>query len=129
MAKSSFAMAERYIQLRKKYAPKSWADTIVRINEMILTPLITIFYILLNGSDFMTVVPAMFSTYQVWSGFIEFCQLRHWLQITYLKTMLIGGPFITTNDPEYLPYVYADAVTRLDMHRQRSGRARQREEP
>lgn len=122
-------MAERYIQLRKKYAPKSWADTIVRINEMILTPLITIFYILLNGSDVMTVVPALYNTYQAWRGFLEFCELRHWLQMTYLKTMVIGGPFITTNDPEYLPYVFADAVTRLDMHRQGFGRVRQQEEP
>jgi hypothetical protein len=33
----------------------------------------------------------------------------------YLKTMQIGGPFIVTNDPEYIPYVFADAVTRHDM--------------
>jgi hypothetical protein len=120
MAKSSFATAERYIQLRRKYAPKTWADTIVRINELILTPLITIFFILLHGSDFMTVVPAMYSTYQAWLGFIEYYELRYWLQLTYLKTMLLGGPFITTNDPEYLPYVFADAVTRADMRRQGS---------
>lgn len=122
MAMSSFATAERYIQLRRKYAPKSWADTIVRINELILTPLITIFYILLDGSDFMTVVPAIYNTYNSWVGFLEYSELRYWLQLTYMKTMLLGGPFITTNDPEYLPYVYADAVTRLEMHRQRSAR-------
>lgn len=68
----------------------------------------------------MTVVPALYNTYNAWVGFLEFSELRYWLQLTYLKTMLLGGPFITTNDPEYLPYVYADAVTRLEMHRQRS---------
>jgi hypothetical protein len=115
MAMSNFAVAERYIQLRKLCAPNSWGDVMIRINEMILTPLITIFFIFLHGSDFTTVVPAMFTVYRSWTEFLEYCELRFVIQRMYLKTMQIGGPFIVTNDPEYIPYVFADAVTRHDM--------------
>lgn len=120
MAMSNFALAERYIQLRRLCAPQSWGDLMIRINEMILTPLITIFFIFLHGSDFATVVPAMFTVYRSWTEFMEYSELRFAIQRMYLKTMQIGGPFIVTNDPEYIPYVFADAVTRHDMLRQGS---------
>ncbi len=119
MAMSNFGVAERYIQLRRLCAPKSWGDLMIRINEMILTPLITLFFVFLHGSDFMTVVPAIFTVYRAWTEFLEYNELRFAVQRMYLKTMLIGGPFIVTNDPEYIPYVFADAVTRHDEHLQR----------
>jgi hypothetical protein len=119
---SNFAIAERYIQLRKVCAPESWGDLVIRINEMILTPLITIFFVFLHGSDAMTVIPAVFTVYRTWTEFLEYCELRFAVQRMYLKTMQIGGPFIVTNDPEYIPYVFADAVTRDGMRRQGSGR-------
>jgi hypothetical protein len=122
MAMSSpFALAERYIQLRSIYAPESWGDVMMRINELILTPLITIFFIFLDGSDFMTVVPAIANTVRSWSDFLDYCRLRFEMQRMYLQTMVMGGPFIVTNDPKYLPYVYADAVVRHALPRQRSG--------
>ena len=118
---SPFALAERYIQLRSIYAPESWGDVMMRINELILTPLITIFFIFLDGSDFMTVVPAIANTVRSWSDFLDYCRLRFEMQRMYLQTMVMGGPFIVTNDPKYLPYVYADAVVRHALPRQRSG--------
>jgi hypothetical protein len=130
MAMSSpFALAERYIQLRSVYAPESWGDVVMRINELILTPLITIFFIFLDGSDFMTVIPAIANTVRSWSDFLDYCRLRFEVQRMYLQTMVMGGPFIVTNDPKYLPYVYADAVVRHALPRQRSGNVHQRQEP
>jgi len=117
---SPFARAERYIQLRSIYAPESWGDVMMRINELILAPLITIFFIFFDGSDAMTVIPAIANTVRSWIEFLEFCRLRFEMQRMYLQTMVMGGPFIVTNDPKYLPYVYADAVVRHDMRRLRS---------
>ena len=119
-SKSPFALAERYIELRRICAPRSWGDLMIRINEMILTPLITIFFVLADKFEWMSVIPAVMSTYRVWSEWIEFSTLRFQMQQMYLTTMKTGGPFIVTNDPDYLPYVYADAVVRHDMHRQGS---------
>lgn len=128
-SKSPFALAERYIQLRRLCAPQSWGDLMIRINEMILTPLITIFFLLADKFDWMTVIPAALSTYRVWSEWIEFSDLRFQMQDMYLTTMKSGGPHIVTNDPDYLPYVYADAVVRHDMRRQGSGSVRPQGEP
>jgi hypothetical protein len=130
MATSSpFAIAERYIQLRSIYAPESWGDVMMRINELILTPLITIFFIFLDGSDFMTVLPAFANTVRNWISFLDYQRLRFVMQRMYLQTMVMGGPFIVTNDPKYLPYVYADAVVRRDMRHQHSAKDRLREGP
>lgn len=109
---SSFAIAERYIQLKRKCLPKTWSDTILRINEMILTPLITICFFFIGHSGLVSVLPVLFHAYKAWSEWIEFSDLRFKMQKMYMQTMLLGGPFIVTNDPEYLPYVYADAITR-----------------
>ena len=111
-----FEKAERYIQLRNTYSPKSWGDVMIRINEMIITPWITIFFMLLNSIDLFTLIPSALSVYRAWSGWMEFQELRFLMQRMYLRTMQHGGPFIVTNDTDYLPYVYADAMIRLDTH-------------
>ena len=107
-----FQIAERYIQLRKKCLPQNWVEVIMRINEMILTPLITIFLFVIRKSDLLSVIPTLFSTFRIWKDWMEFSHLRFEMQKMFLDTMRFGGPQIVTNDPEYLPYVYADAAFR-----------------
>ena len=89
----------------------------IRINEMILAPLITIFFMFLDGGDLISLLTCAMSTDKVWSEWIEFQTLRFEMQQMYLTTMKTGGPFIVTNDSDYLPYVYADAVMRAGQHR------------
>jgi hypothetical protein len=108
-----FEIAERYIQLRRKCAPTSWVETIMRINEMILTPLITIFLFLVGRTDTLSMVATSLSVFRAWREWIEFTRLRFEVQTMFLQTMTTGGPRIVTNDPEYMPYVFADAVTRI----------------
>ena len=113
-----FEIAERYIQLRRKCAPTSWVETIMRINEMILTPLITIFLFILGKNDTISVIATAFSVFRAWKEWIEFSRLRFEVQEMFLHTMATGGPRIVTNDPEYMPYVFADAVIRpYALHR------------
>jgi hypothetical protein len=116
-----FKVAERYLQLKKVCAPKSMGDTMIRINEMILSPLISLTFLCLDSLDLVSIVTAAFSAYRVWREWLEYCELRFTMQHMYLTTMATGGPQIVTNDPEYLPYVYADAVVRASMRRPDSG--------
>jgi hypothetical protein len=109
---SPFQIAERYIQLRKKYLPQNWVETIMRINEMILTPLITIFLFITKNTDLLSMTLTFFSTFRTWKDWIEFTHLRFEMQKMFLDTMRFGGPQIVTNDSDYLPYVYADAAFR-----------------
>lgn len=101
----------------------------MRINELIITPLITIFFILIEEIDFIGVISALFSTVRAWMDYMKFCTLRFDMQMMYLQTMRMGGPFISTNDPDYLPYVYADAVVRHDTLHPRSAKVHPLAEP
>ena len=114
--KTPFQTAERYIQLRKQYAPKTWGDTMILINSMVVTPLITIFLLLIRNTSLISVLSAASGTFQSWRGWIEYNNLRFEVQRMYLRTVEVGGPFITTNDNDYMPYVFADAVMRGEQH-------------
>lgn len=110
--KTAFQLADRYIALRAKCAPQSWGDTVLRFNEMVIGPLIALCMTFLGKHDLFAMVSAAMATYRSWSEWLEYDDLRFQMQKMRLDTLVMGGPFIRTNDPTYLPYVYADAVTR-----------------
>jgi hypothetical protein len=101
----------------------------IRINEMILTPLICIFFVILRQADIMLIISSCIATFRSWSEWIEYQELRILMQRMYLVCMATGGPLIRTNDNEYLPYVYADAVVRRGMRRQDSETGLPKEAP
>ena len=110
-----FKTAERYIQLRKICVPISWAEFITRMNDMILIPIISFFLLLIHGEDLITFAFTMMKSYQVWKEFTEYTDLRFQVQRMFLYSQSVGGPFIVTNDPTYMPYVFADAVYRVPV--------------
>lgn len=107
-----FRVAERFIQLRKKWDTDSWMTTIMRFNEVVLTPLISLFLFLIKKSDIFGLISSITMTYKAWSEWIEYCDLKFKVQSMFLHTIVNGGPFIVTNDREYMPYVWADGVMR-----------------
>jgi hypothetical protein len=113
MIHKPFEIAERYIQLRKRYASESWGDYVLVFNEMILGPLITLFLMFIGGSDMMMVISTSTHAYTTWCEWEEYHTLRSVVQEMFLTMSIHGGPQITTNDLEYLPYVFADAMVRL----------------
>jgi hypothetical protein len=93
----------------------------IQINEMILAPLISLTFLCLQSLDLISAVTSALSVYRAWAQWIEYSSLRFEMQRMYLQTMAHGGPQIVTNDPEYLPYVYADAVVRAGTRRLGAG--------
>jgi hypothetical protein len=84
----------------------------IRLNEMLLAPLIAFFFAFIGKADFMTIISAATTAHKAWTEWIEYQDLRFEVQRMYLLTAAVGGPFISTNDPDYQAYVYADAVMR-----------------
>ena len=84
----------------------------IRLNEMIVAPLVACFFAFMGKGDIMMVLSAATTAHRVWTEWIEFQDLRFQMQRMYLVSSMVGGPFIVTNDPAYEPYVYADAVVR-----------------
>lgn len=107
-----FQIAERYIQLKKQCASESWADTALLVNQLIFEPLITLTMLFMGTKDLFMYISGFMNIYRSWSEWIEYNDLRFKVQDMYLTTMKTGGPHIVTNDPLYLPYVFADAVVR-----------------
>lgn len=110
-----FKTAERYIQLRTKCAPEKWADTFHLMSDMILMPIIMLFLIFTRVADPLTVAMNGLKAYNAWKEYIEYTQLRFEVQRMFVHCQLVGGPFIVTNDPKYMPYVFADAVQRVPV--------------
>jgi len=101
----------------------------MRINELIVSPWICIFFLLLNQSNVMMVVTTAIATYTAWAEWLEYQELRYIMQRMHLTCLVTGGPFIRTNDDEYLPYVFADAVLRWRMRHPDSEKDRPQEAP
>jgi len=109
---SAFQLAERYIELSKVWDSDEWYLLAKHINEMILMPLIAFFSYVADVSDMMFFVTSFISAWGAWVEFTEFVNLKFTMQRMRLRAIRAGGPFIVTNDPTYMPYVWADAVTR-----------------
>ena len=118
MQSSPFQLAERYIQLRKLCVSQTWGDTVMRFNEMIIAPIMTLFFVFARDRDLFATASSAIAVYRAWSEWIEYHDVRLKVQMMFLKMMAYGGPHIVTNDPDYMPYVYADAVIRLPSHLQ-----------
>ena len=111
-----FVVAERYLQLRKVCVPESWADSITLIVDMIVMPIITLFLVFLRIADPMTIATTALKAYQTWRDYTEYTDLRFQVQSMLVYCQSVGGPFITTNNPLYMPYVFADAVQRMNQN-------------
>lgn len=109
-----FRVAERYIELRKKWGAQSWAETLLRVNEILLTPIITLFLLFVRKSDLFGAISSATMVAKAWYEWFEFWELRFKIQDMFFTTMVTGGPFIVTNDPTYMPYVWADGATRAE---------------
>lgn len=116
-----FRVAERYIELRKKWGAQSWAETLLRVNEMILTPIITLFFLFVRKSDLFGSISSATMVVKAWYEWFEFWDLRFKVQDMFFTTMVSGGPFIVTNDPAYMPYVWADGSIRNAHRRSEAG--------
>jgi hypothetical protein len=108
-----FKAADRFIVLRDICTPQTMIARFQRINEMIIMPLIALF-MFFNSFDIFTFASTGVSAYRAWMEWIEFTDLSFRMQTMRLRMAQVGGPFITTNDPKYMPYVWADAVVRYE---------------
>jgi hypothetical protein len=111
---SPFKDADRFIQLRDICNPPLWTAQVQRMNDMIIMPFITVFLFFIGSADLMWLASSLFTAYRKWTEWNEFNDLQFKMQRMRLRMIQVGGPFIVTNDPKYMPYVWADAVVRYD---------------
>jgi len=86
---------------------------VLLFNEMVMGPLITLFLLLLGSVDMFMVLSTSMNAYKAWQDWEEYHSLRSQFQDMALRMFVSGGPQIRTNDPQYFPYVIADAMVRM----------------
>jgi len=99
--KPYFAMSEEYINLREKL---SWYNLI----DMVFYPL----YILFTEFTPMCVF-GLLRGIQKWVEFIRYIELEQEVFNWGILVKGLGGPWISTNNGKYHPYVYADGMERI----------------
>ena len=98
-----FKDAQEYIDLRRLFMGiMPWID-------MIVGPLVTIIY----GSYDIFSVMSWVKAFQVFRQLIRYFQLSAQIKEWRRRVKDANGPFISTNDPEYHVFVYADGMQRL----------------
>jgi len=105
-----FEKADKYVELSRVFLKESWLEKLSLWIDMVIHP-IYLLYIFEKPT-----IMFMFSLYKcinIWLDWFEFqmlnADLREWVNIV----RFIDGPFISTNDPTYHVFVYADGMERL----------------
>ena len=108
-----FKDAEELILLESLFVQETMLDSFMLLLDMLLYPIYVL--VRLCMLDFsISFVFGLMKSYEMWFNYIRLEELRRefseWIRI--VKSL--NGPWISTNDPEYRPYVYADAMQRIN---------------
>jgi hypothetical protein len=104
-----FAIADKFVTLQKKFVVSTLFEKIILWVDMIIYPIFLLWW---NPLSVMTGF-AIYKALRVWIEWYSFRNyaglIRQWVDIV----RSYGGPFISTNDPNYHVFVYADGMQRL----------------
>ena len=108
-AKPYFAEAEEFVRLSETYAKQD----LTILFDMYVSPLILVLTVVFTKKPPSAIsLLGVHRIFQVWAEYFRYTylrtQFRQWSQIVNA----VGGPYISTNDARYHPYVIADGMQR-----------------
>jgi len=112
--KKYFSIAEEYIELERIFKKETLFEKASLWVDMVIHPIIAFVTLILRKQnlDIFSVLTIQ-KTIRIWTDWFRYLTLgyetREWIDIV----RSVGGPFISTNDPTYHMYVYADGMQRL----------------
>jgi hypothetical protein len=108
--KNYFEHADELSRLEKIHGHPSW----FLIIDMWVTPILLVFKMFITHSapNALSLL-SMYKCIRTWFDYYRYKQLRDDCVRWKLIVDSFGGPFIATNDMQYLPYVYADGMQRI----------------
>lgn len=107
--KNYFALAEEYIGLQQLFKTDTFYEKLSLFMELAGSFLMSLMF----RSSSMSLAFSFYKTFTKWKEYVRYFNLKQ--QISEWKNLIksVGGPYISTNDETYLPYVYADGMQRL----------------
>ena len=111
-----FQLAEEYTQLKKKFDTNSSLETFLLWFDMLLYPLY-IFYRLFTLDFSPMYVFALMKTYGMWFDWLRLRELQQKVDNWIETVKNLGGPWISSSDPQKHVFVYADGMERILLSR------------
>lgn len=108
-AKRFFVDADEFVDLSDQFSKPSWWTYLDLFFPFILVGCCIFTKTL---PDFMALF-SLYKSFMTWFDWIRYTQLRNQFDEWFQIVDATGGPFITSNDPKYDPYVIADGMQRL----------------
>lgn len=110
-----FALAEEYVMLNQIFQKETFLEKLSLWVDMLIYPIFLIASIFLYNQKFSVfTVMTIHKVVSLWVDWIRYLELQfethEWMNIVRAN----DGPFISTNDPKYHMYVYADGMQRLN---------------
>jgi hypothetical protein len=109
-----FAHAEEFVNLSKEFVPETLFAKCEQWFEMIIYPFYMV-YKSFTGSFSIFYITSIYKCIQTWIRWFRFEELKEDMRKWVKLVRSVGGPFISTNDPNYHVYVYADGMERIQM--------------
>jgi hypothetical protein len=112
--KPYFKMADEYVGLQQTFVKDTLLESLSLWMDMVIYPLgLLIAYIFFDKKPSIFSASSIHKMFTTWIDWFKFkwlnSQMSDWMRIVRSQ----GGPFISTNDPTYHMYVYADGMQRL----------------
>ena len=107
-----FALAEEYLDLRKMFDCNSLLDNLLLWFDMVIYPLYIVVRLCMLDFSPMYMF-SLFSTYQKWNLWFRLRTLQASVDEWQKTVQSVGGPWISSNDPDLHVFVYADGMERI----------------
>lgn len=109
-----FEIADEYVELQSIFLKESWFEKLGTWMDMIIYPILSfVMYFAYGQTPTIFTMLSLHKTITLWRQWFRFkvltYEIREWMNLI----RSIGGPFISTNDPTYHVFVYADAMQRV----------------
>lgn len=108
-AKKYFVEADEFIELAKTFAELSWWTLL----DMWFPVIGILHCIVAKSLPDVFFVLSVYKSIKLWVQWFRYRALKRQINEWREIVNAVGGPFISTNDPTYLPYVFADGMQRL----------------
>jgi hypothetical protein len=104
-----FAIAEEYIELNQLFKTETFYEKFGLFMKLIGNLILALVW----KSQPLSMSFTMYRMVEDWRQYLRYLEIhrriREWRNIVHSA----GGPFISTNDDLYQPYIYADGIQRL----------------
>lgn len=111
-----FAISEEFTELSKKFNCDDVVESFYLWFDMLLYPIYIIVRFCMQDFSPMFII-TLIKTYQLWADWFRFKEIEAKVKTWKNTVQSLGGPWISSNNPDLHVFVYADGMERIRYSR------------